>query len=150
MRNIRFGLALAASALVLAPAAWAQGGTGGGGGGGGSTTPASACPQITGFGNSTGYYSIWAAIWTSYSIQNPCGGAANWQMTYTNNATGAVDFWRTGSFTGSGTGGTVDEDWAAFSTAYTVTFTVTDGQGHVLDSRTALVTTRAPKDAATG
>ena len=120
----------------------------GGGGGGGSTAPApssSSCAHITSFSNSDGYYSVWAAIWTPYAISNSCSGVVNWKMTYTNGSTGAVDFIRTGSFMGSGAGGTIDEDWADFSTPYTVSLTVSNEQEQVLDSRSALVTTKAPK-----
>jgi hypothetical protein len=136
-------------------AAYASGGvnsggvnSGGGGGGGGgtptTTAPAGSCAQITGFSNSTGYYSVWAAIWTQFSISDSCGYSVNWQMTYTNGNTGAVDFARSSS-TAYMPSGTIDEDWAAFSTPYTVTLTVTDPSGAVLDSRSALVTTKQPK-----
>lgn len=151
--------ALSATALLaFAPAALASGGLdsggSGGGGGGGSTTTttttttSSSCAKISAFSNSTGYYSIWAAIWTSYGISSTCGGTVNWQMSYLNGNTGAVDFVRSGYFSGSGTSGTVDEDWAAFSTPYTVTLTVTEASGNVLASQSALVTTKAPKTAA--
>ena len=146
--------------LALAPSALASGGldsggSGGGGGGGGGTTTTTttstaptSCAKISSFSNSTGYYSIWAAIWTPFSISNSCPSAVNWQMTYTNGNTGAVDFSR-GSSTAYMSSGTIDEDWAAFSTPYTVTLTVTDpGTGAVLASQSALVTTKPPKTAA--
>ena len=125
------------------------GGTGGGGGGGGGGTPttvapATSCATITSFSNSTGYYSVWAAIWTPFAISDSCGYAVNWSMTYTNGNTGAVDFSRASS-SAYMSNGTIDEDWAAFSTPYTVTLTVTDQTGTVLDARSALVTTKAPK-----
>jgi hypothetical protein len=126
------------------------GGGGGGGGGGGSTTstpPAapSSCANITSFSNSTGYYSVWAAIWTPFSISNSCSTPVNWEMSYTNGNTGAVDFVRSSS-TAYMSSGTIDEDWAAFSTPYTVSLTVTDpNTGAVLASRSALVTTKVPK-----
>jgi hypothetical protein len=44
--------------------------------------------------------------------------------------------------------GTIDEDWAAFSTPYTVTLNVTDASGATLVSRSAIVTTKAPKSGA--
>jgi hypothetical protein len=122
------------------------GGTGGGGtGGGGSTTPAPAptsCATITSFSNSTGYYSVWAAIWTPFSFTSSCGFAVTFTMNYLNGNTGLVDFSRSSAFM---TSGTIDEDWAAFSTPYTVTLTLTDPSGNVLDSRSALVTTKAGK-----
>ena len=91
-----------------------------------------------------GYYAVWAAIWTPFSISVSCGVPVNWAMTYTNGTTGAVDFARSSS-TQYMSSGTIDEDWAAFSTAYTVSLTVTDNTGAVLDSRTAVVTTKQPK-----
>jgi hypothetical protein len=118
--------------------------SGGGSGGGGGTTAPTSCGQITGFSNSTGYYSVWAAIWTQFSISSSCATPANWQMTYTNGNTGAVDFAR-GSTTAYMPSGTIDEDWAAFSTPYTVTLTVTDSNGVVLSSTSAVVTTKSPK-----
>ncbi len=154
----RFATVVVGAVLALvafAPAALASGGVnsggvnsgGGGGGGGGTTTPppTTACATIKSFSNSTGYYSVYAAIWTSFSISSTC--TANWQMTYTNGTTGAVDFAR-GSSTAYQTSGTIDEDWAAFSTTYTVSLTITDASGAVLDSRSALVTTKAPKSGA--
>jgi hypothetical protein len=165
MLQLRRGaLALSIAAmLALAPAALASGGvnsggvnaggvnTGGGGGGGGggtTTTPAPAptsCAKISSFSNSNGYYSVWAAIWTPFSIQSSCSTPVNWSMTYTNGDTGAVDFARSSS-TAYMSSGTIDEDWAAFSTPYTVALTVTDpNTGAVLASQSALVTTKVPK-----
>ena len=152
-----FGMAAAATVagvMALAPAAWASGGLdsggsggGGGGGGGGTTTttvaPAS-CAQITSFSSSTGYYSIYAAIWTSFSISDACGYPLNWTMSYTNGNTGNVDFVR-GSSTQYMSSGTIDEDWAAFSTPYTVTLNVTDASGTSVAMRSAVVTTKQPK-----
>lgn len=123
------------------------GGSGGGGGGGGTPTTVAAstsCATITSFSNSTGYYSVWAAIWTPFAVSDSCGYAVNWSMTYTNGNTGAIDFSR-GTSTAYMSNGTIDEDWAAFSTPYTVTLTVTDPSGTVLDTRSALVTTKSPK-----
>jgi len=157
----RFGVAVAGAMLglaALAPAAMASGGVnsggvnsgGGGGGGGGTTTTTvtpSSCVQITNFANSTGYYSVFAAIWTQFSISDTCGYPLNWQMSYTNGITGNVDFAR-GSSTQYMPSGTIDEDWAAFSTPYTVTLNVTDASGATVASQSALVTTKAPKSGA--
>src|SRR4051794_2707424 len=103
----RAALAVSVAAmLALAPAALGSGGanpggvnSGGGGGGGGATTtapspPSSSCARIASFGNSTGYYAVWAAIWTPFSISSSCPTAVSWQMTYTNGNTGLVDFVR--------------------------------------------------------
>jgi len=142
-----------AAMLAFAPAALASGGIdsggsgggGGGGGGGTTTTPSGPCAQIASFSNTDGYYKIWAAIWTSFSITDNCGYAVNWSMTYTNGNTGAVDF-KAASSTAYMPSGTIDEDWAALSTPYTVALTVTDpSNGAVLASTSALVTTKKPK-----
>jgi len=140
-------LVLGTAGVAAASGGVPGGGSGGGGGGGGAPTTTTApgpCARIASFSNSTGYYSVWAAIWTPFSISNSCASPVNWQMTYTNGTTGLVDFAR-GSSTQYMSSGTIDEDWAAFSTAYTVTLTVTDGSGAVVDSRSAVVTTKVPK-----
>lgn len=149
----------AAAMLALAPSALASGGlnsggvnSGGSGGGGGgttttTTTSSGSCANITAFNNSNGYYSIWAAIWTQFSISSTCSTPPNWRMTYTNGNTGLVDF-SVGTSTAYEPSGTVDEDWAAFSTPYTVTLTVTDPYtGAVLATQSAVVTTKVPKSA---
>ena len=152
-RRLVAGAAMVAALSLTGGAAFASGGVNsggvnsGGGGGGGGTTTSTTCGQITTFSNSTGYYSVWAAIWTQFAVSSSCVTPANWQMTYTNGTTGAVDFARS-STTAYMPSGTIDEDWAAFSTTYTVTLTVTDSNGIVLDSRSALVTTKAPKTGA--
>ena len=138
--------AVSALALTSGTAMASGGNTGGGGGGGGRTvtTPPAASCLINTFSNTTGYYSVYAAIWTPFSISTSCGYAVNWQMTYTNNNTGQVDFSRSSS-TAYMSAGTIDEDWAALSTPYTITLTVTDSSGVVIDTRSAAVTTKKPK-----
>jgi hypothetical protein len=34
---------------------------------------------------------VFAAIWAKYSMASSCAGVVNWQMTFTNGTTGAVD-----------------------------------------------------------
>lgn len=121
-------------------------GSGSGGGGGGSTISSGTCANITSFSNTTGYYSVFAAVWTPFAVSSSCNGQIEWTMTYTNMLTGAVDFTNLGLMYIGNSGLTVDEDWAAFSTPYTVSLRLTDyATGALLDSRTALVTTKAPK-----
>src|SRR5438105_4145425 len=88
------GLMALGSGPVWASGGLDSGGSGGsgGGGGGGTTTvttaPApSSCAQFSSFSNTTGYYAVWAAIWTSFSIANSCGSPVNWQVTFTNGNT---------------------------------------------------------------
>ncbi|MCW3039415.1 MAG: hypothetical protein JWM31_1320 [Solirubrobacterales bacterium] len=159
---------LAASAsLILAPAALASGGVNSGGGGtstgGGSTTGTTTSGggtstggtggggrvcSIVSLSNSVGYYSSFAAIWTSFSITG-CPNGTSWRMDFHNDTTGNVDFSAGGSMTtrGGGASGTIDEDWAAFSTPYTVTLTATDPGGNPLTSRSAAATTPDAKPA---
>ena len=162
LRKFR-GIALAvtaAAALSIAPAALASGGgvnsggvnsggvNGGGGGGGGKAAPAgTSCVNITGFASTDGYYSVWAAIWTNWSISSSCGGGVQltWTMSYVNGNTGAVDFERSSVVVHGTQGGVVDEDWAAFSTPYTVRLSVSDSDGNVLADQSALVSTKPPK-----
>jgi hypothetical protein len=160
MPNIKRRIGIAASLVTLmaaAPAlaqggAAAGGGGGGGGGAGGGGAPApppvaTSCARITAFSNTTGYYSVWAAIWSKYGIANSCGGAVSWEMTYMNGTTGLVDFVRSGTTYYPTASGTVDEDWAAVATPYTVTLSVRDASGAVLDSQSAVITTKTGKNA---
>jgi len=154
----KLSVAVAGAAVALAafaPAAMASGGLdsggsgGGGGGGGGGTTvtttaPApTSCATITGFSNTTGYYSVFAAIWTKFSFSSTCSTQVTMRMTYLNGNTGNVDF---SASTPINTG-TIDEDWGAFNTPYTVTISLTDSSGAVLASQTAVITTKPPKTA---
>jgi hypothetical protein len=157
--GIKRGPALLAvlGSLVLAPAALASGGVNSGGGGtttgggtasGGVTGGGTASGGATGGGgricsvgsltNSVGYYSSFAAIWTSYGISG-CPNGATWRMEFHNDATGNIDFTSGGSIVnrGGGASGTIDEDWAAFSTPYTVTVTVTNANGNQVTSRSS-------------
>jgi hypothetical protein len=107
------------------------------------TTPTGSCATIGNFGNTTGYYSIWAAIWTNWGVTNDCDTPVNWRMDYVNNSTGAVDFSSYGALDPGSNGGTVDEDWAAFLTPYTVKLSVSDDSGNEIDNRSAVVTTKS-------
>src|SRR5438270_5618104 len=93
------GMALAVGALAVPTAALASGGVnsggvnsggvnsggvisgsgaGGGSGGGATTTTTGPCAHIASFSNSVGYYSVFAAIWTPYSISGTCSGPVTW------------------------------------------------------------------------
>lgn len=122
-------------------------GGGAGGGGGGSVTPPATGPCATvAVKNTTGYYKIWAAIWSQYSLTNTCGVGVNVRFTYFNTLTNQVDF-TAGAYAGSGT---IDEDWAAFSTPYVVTVEITDVYGNLVSSQSETVTTPKPKGGTSG
>ncbi len=154
MSNLIRGAVVAAVAatLALAPSAFASGGVNSGGG---KPAPAPApasgsCATISAFSNTDGYYKVWAAIWTNFVIDDACGRPVDWRMTYTNGNTGVVDF-SAGTSTAYESSGVVDEDWAGFLTPYTVSLTVTDpATGAVLDSQSAVVTTKKGKGGGSG
>ena len=119
---------------------------------GGQSTPiapkvSSSCASIPTFRNTTGYYSIYAAIWTDFAITNNCGVPLTWEMRYTN-PLGVVEFSR-GSSTLYMSFGTIDDDWAKFSTSYLVTLKVTNPGGVEVARSTTLVLTKAAKDQST-
>ncbi len=114
----------------------------GGGGGGGTTTPPPGTPCATvSVKNTTGYYKIWAAIWTQYSLTNNCGAGVTLTFTYYNTLTNTTDYTVT-AWAGSAT---IDEDFMPFSTPYVVTARITDLYGNVISTQSETVTTPKPK-----
>src|SRR4051812_25685985 len=139
--------------LAAAPAAFASGGGGGGGGGANSggvnkggvkdttATPPVPCATIVSLSAPVGYYSVYAALWNTYTIRS-CANGGN--QTYTvrvrniNDATGVADWDVTSSYalTGGQNSGTVlDNDFAPFDTTYTVEVDVSDSAGNLLGSQ---------------
>ena len=150
MRVPNWALAAGLAGVVAlgAGSTWASGGSGGGG----STAPVSApattstagCVTIPVFRNTTGYYAIWAAIWTDFTISDKCGVPVDWRLDYTNKATGIVEFSR-GTSTAYMSTGTIDYDWGSFSSNYDVSLKVTLN-GKPMASINAGVATKKPKD----
>jgi hypothetical protein len=89
---------------------------------------------------------VWAAIWTQFAYTTSCGYAVTMTMTYVNGNAGLVYLQRSTSVVN----GTIDADWADFSTPYTVNVTLTDAADNVLASRSGLVTTTVGKNATPG
>jgi hypothetical protein len=138
-------------AMMVAPVAKASGVNSGGasGGGGGSpvATPSGVCAPIASLTNTVGYYRSWAAIWTTFTLPAcEVGTAGTWDMTFHNDDTGQIDYERRASYVvpSSGYSAVVDDDFAPFSTNYTVTLTLTDSNG-VRTSRSASTTTKPAK-----
>jgi len=114
------------------------GGTGGGGGGG-----AVSCVNLTQLSNTVGYYSSYAAIWTKQSFTETCGGVT-WTLDYRNVATGSIEH-STGGLSRSSYNGTIDDDFAPFSTSYNLTLTITDSRGVVQLVQNTAATTPAAR-----
>ena len=151
-------------ALAAAPAAFARGGgsTSSGGvnsggvnsggvnsGGGGTVAP---CATFASASATVGYYSSWAALWNTYSIRScaTSGGAQTYTLRIRDidptGAAAAYDVSLAYALSpGQNVGGVLDNDFAAFSTAYDVEYTLSSSNGGVLASWTASATTPAPR-----
>ncbi|MBI3414404.1 MAG: hypothetical protein HY043_03645 [Verrucomicrobia bacterium] len=115
------------------------GGTGGGGGGG---TVVSA---ITSFKVTAGYRpggGASGAVWTSYSVQVPSGTTPIVHLTVADAVTGQYYYNGMVLYYSSAT---IDADYVPFSTTCVVKLDLLNNSGAVLDSRSATVTTPAPK-----
>lgn len=110
---------------------------------------AAPCATLTAVSAPVGYYSIWAAIWNTYTIQSCSTGseAVTVQVQETNVATGSVDYditYPMSLVAGQNSGIVLDNDFAAYSTTYSVTFTVRDSSGTVLSTGSTTATTPGP------
>lgn len=110
------------------------------------TTPA-PCAALGNVSAPVGYYSVWAAIWNTFTVRS-CSTATesvNVEVTETNVATGLVDYDMVvpiGLAAAQNTSMVLDNDFAPFNTTYTITMTVTDTSANVL--ATALVSATTP------
>jgi uncharacterized repeat protein (TIGR01451 family) len=136
------------SVQVKAPA-------GGGGvnkGGVNDTTPAPAtpCATLAAVSAPVGYYSVWAAIWNTFTIRS-CSSSTqtvNVRVTETNVATGSIDYDLTMPLSllgGQNSSMVLDNDFAPFDTTYRVDMTATDASGNVLSTGSVLATTPPPQ-----
>jgi hypothetical protein len=140
--------------------------TGGGGGGGGSASsggikdippapvvlppppppPGPPCATFTSATAPVGYYLSWAAVWNDFTIRS-CSGSTqiySVHVTDTDVATGLVGYDVTTSYVvgpNQSVSGIVDNDFAPFSTTYSITMTVLDSSGNALDSSALAATT---------
>ena len=110
------------------------------------TTPA-PCAALGNVSAPVGYYSVWAAIWNTFTVRS-CSTATesvNVEVTETNVATGLVDYDMIvpmGLAAAQNVSMVLDNDFAPFNTTYTITMTVTDTSANVL--ATALVSATTP------
>lgn len=142
-------LLLVAGALLAAGTVMASGGGsaggggaagGGGGTGGGGTT--AACAPIQSLKVVPGYYKVWGAIWTSFSLKACNGTFYAFEITATNLDTGLVSYVNR-SYTMSGV---IDYDFAPLSTNFRFDIAVVDPYtGAVVDTRSVITATPGPK-----
>jgi hypothetical protein len=142
-------------APVVAP----TGGGGGGGGGGGASSggikdvapvpvppppPVVLAPPCATFTSATapvGYYLSWAAVWNDFTIRSCSASPQTYSVHVTESdvATGLVGYDTTAAYSVGASqqvSGILDNDFAPFDTTYTISMTVSDSSGNVLDSRT--------------
>lgn len=121
------------------------GGSAGGGGGSAGGGGVTGCVSLTQLSNTVGYFSSYAAIWTKQSFTETCGGGGvTWRLDYRNSSTGSIEHSVSGLSRNS-YNGTIDDDYAPFSTSYNLTLTVTDERGVVQLVQNTAATTPAPK-----
>lgn len=108
------------------------------------------CATLAGVSAPVGYYLTWAAIWNTFSVKS-CSSATeivNVHVTETNAATGLNDYdvtYATTLTSGQNLSQVLDNDFAPFTTTYTVSFTVTDTSGNVLATASVPCTTPPPQ-----
>jgi len=113
-------------------------------------TVVAPCATLSGLAAPVGYYSIWAAIWNTLTVKS-CSTATetvNVEVTETNVATGLVDYDVIVPITlasAQNSSMVLDNDFAPFSTTYTVAMNVTDSTGAVLATGTVSATTPPPQ-----
>jgi uncharacterized repeat protein (TIGR01451 family) len=114
------------------------------------TVQAAPCAALTSVTAPVGYYLIYAAIWNTFTVQS-CSSSAeavSVQIQELNTITGAIDYdvtWFVTLTPSQNFSMVLDNDFAAYSTPYTITYTVRDSSGNVLSTRSTSATTPGPK-----
>lgn len=129
--------------------------TGGGGvnkGGVNDTTTAVAtpCAVMANLSAPVGYYLTWAAIWNTFTVRS-CSTSTETvtvEVIETNAATGLNDYdviMPVSLLAGQSSSMVLDNDFAPFSTTYTVTMSAFDGSGVLLSTGSVIATTPPPR-----
>jgi uncharacterized repeat protein (TIGR01451 family) len=108
------------------------------------------CAILTSVTAPVGYYSVWAAIWNTFTLQSCSTGneSLTIQVTETNVATGSVDYNAVVALAltpSQNFGMVLDNDFAPFNITYAIAYTVRDSSGTVLSTASATATTPAPR-----
>jgi hypothetical protein len=103
------------------------------------TVQAAPCAVLTSVTAPVGYYLTFAAIWNTYTLQS-CSSSSETvsvQVQELNTLTGAIDYdvtWYVTLTPSQNFSMVLDNDFAAYSTPYHISFTVRDASGNVLNS----------------
>lgn len=130
--------------------------TGGGVNKGGINDPTTTltqapCAVLANLSAPVGYYLTWAAIWNTFSLKSCSANVqtVNVEVTETNQATGLVDYdivYPLSVLSGQNLQMVLDNDYAPFSTTYTIGFTATDStSGNLLATGSVVATTPPPQ-----
>jgi uncharacterized repeat protein (TIGR01451 family) len=114
------------------------------------TPVAAPCATLTNVSAPVGYYSVWAAIWNTMTVTScsTSSESVTLEVIETNQATGLNDYDVVLPLTylpGQNQSLVLDNDFAAFSTNYTITMKVSDSAGNVLALATVFATTPPPR-----
>ena len=149
---LTFALAMAAASGGLASGGLDPGGSGGtstgGGGGGGGGGTATACTPVANYVTSTGYVPYGAGITyvgVSYTLKSCSGGSGSYTTTLTETDASGVYPTYVRSMTLAPSGKSTSYGFTNLPTGWqaiwTITFTVTDAAGNVVDTRSNTETT---------
>ena len=114
------------------------------------TATAATCAVLTSVSAPVGYYSTFAAVWNTFTVQSCSTGleTITIDVVETDVADGSVDYTSTYAVSlnpSQNLGIVLDNDFAPFDTTYDVSYTVKDGQGNLLSTSTVRVTTPSPQ-----
>jgi uncharacterized repeat protein (TIGR01451 family) len=111
---------------------------------------AATCAVLTSVSAPVGYYSTFAAVWNTFTVQS-CSTSLETitvDVVETDIADGSVDYTSTYAVSlnpSQNLGIVLDNDFAPFDTTYDISYTVKDGQGNVLSTSTVRATTPSPQ-----
>jgi hypothetical protein len=110
------------------------------------TVQAAPCAALTSVTAPVGYYLTFAAIWNTFTLQSCSSGSetVSVQVQELNTLTGSIDYdvtWFVPLVPSQNYSMVLDNDFAAYTTPYIITYTVRDASGTVLDTSSVNATT---------
>lgn len=115
-----------------------------------SDVPPVPCATFVSVSAPVGYYSTWAAVWNTFTVQSCSNGTLNYtvEVVETDSADGSVDYDVIYPLTlagGANQGLVLDNDFAPFNTTYDITYTLRDSNNNVLATSSTRATTPPPQ-----